>query len=280
MAKTKYIVAFDFESSDLLKNGGKPVEIAAMLLDIKTRQYVDRFHRFMHLEPGEEMAKEAQETHGYTPEWLLQNGESRELARVGFLRWLDSHGVTAPWTQEMIETHRGQVMALGHNSARFDCEMMDQWLGPIVSQVFTYSPLDTLPLARFVNDACISAFGYGSHPFKNPENGHPSVRLSHIAASMGKDPSGAHGAAWDIARTVELYEDLVRNYKEDLVAAAAYRELIAKKPGTAAPQELPEGVYHCPSCGARTEAMGVAGPGEYIRCFICGKDYHLQELPF
>lgn len=261
MSKTKYICAYDLETSGRIEDGGQPIELAALLLDIKTWKQVSEYHTFMYLEPGETMSPEAETVHGYSAEMIRDNGISRSNARVEFLRWLENNGILAPWQEDMVKTHRGQIMGMGHNIV-FDTYFMRELLGLPMYEIFTYNPYDTLPVARLVNDVMIQSFGFGAHPFKNPETGYPSVKLEHIAASMGRDVSKAHGAMWDIRTTVEIYKGILHQLGDDLKKAQNIQSIT----GGTHPGYI-EGVF-CPSCCGKMEEQ---------KCIVCGKEWTINE---
>ena len=283
MAKCKYFLAIDFETSDILKQGGQPVEFAAILLDLRSKEKLDTFHIFMKLEPGEIMAPGAQETHGITVEYLQENGVDRKTGFSYLWHWLKGHGITFPptWDKETLDEHRGQLLPLGQNVGAFDVPMLERWAAfagfdiPMINAL-TYNPRDTLNIAQFINDVFIEAFGYGAHPFKNPENGFPSVKLEHQALALGWDISGAHGAAWDIDTTVNLYLAHIKTMAADMKRAKGPGEVAEKVEKVNAMEHEGTG---CPNCGARLTPRGLVGNGARLfDCFLCTKKWEILEV--
>jgi len=280
VAKCKYFLAIDFETTTFLKEGGQPIEFAAILMDLRTKEKLDTFHIFLKLEPGEEISEGAFETHGRDKKFLEENGVDRKTGFAKLWHWLKGHGVTfAPNKhKETLASYRGQLLPLGQNVGAFDVPIMERWAAfagfdTIFMNSFTYNPRDTLNIAQFINDVFIEAFGYGAHPFKNPENGFPSVKLEHQALAVGWDGSGSHGAAWDIDTTVNLYLAHIKTMAADMKKT--------REKGTVSDKVdplIPDGVL-CPYCGTKMEDEALVAPGVHLYgCMMCGKKWEIVEV--
>ncbi len=231
MARLKFVLAFDFETSNLPENGGQPIEIAALLLDPKSLLEVDFFHRFMRLEEGEEIDQVAFEKHGKTREWLQDNGESRESVTWDFIRWLMRHGVRVPTTGEEIQDLGRQLQPLGQNIAfdlQFMVPLLRRHMGEHAHRVFTHHVLDTMPLAAFINQAMIRAFGFQHAPFKDFETGYPSASLEAQVRAIGGDVETLHGALADIRFTAQAYRHHLQSLADDFTAARKWHNSNAK----------------------------------------------------
>lgn len=219
------IIAFDFETSSLLEDGGQPVEAAFILADPVTLEPVGQpFHAFMYLEPGETMAPEALETHGYSPDWLRAVGCSRAQALEGFAAWLEPHGLHLPRTADSPKDWRRAVLPLGQNIVRFDLPVFERWAGPDAVQLFHYRALDTMNAAQLISDALMFAFGYNANPFWDEETGLPSASLVAQARYFGLDVSHAHGALWDAQTALFLYRQHLHGLARDFKFSNSYQE--------------------------------------------------------
>ncbi len=272
--KTKYIFAFDLESNGLPESLGdaplRPVELACLLVDLKTKEVVDTFNHFVRLEDDDVLEEEAVKTHGRTRAWLKKNGHSRTEVFAALWFWLEDHGIHIPMNEEEAKEHRAQIIPLGQNVDRFDIPLLRGWAEdegyPFFCEMFSFHSLDTLPIAKTINEAAITAFGYGAQPFADPETGFPSARLIHQALGCGftqaEIDEGAHGALWDIHTTLTCYLHHINRIAKGLL-------LMDEREGILVPEET-----SCPYCGAFAEQTA---PHTY-KCFICNKTHKIEEV--
>ena len=270
--KAKHILAFDMESNGLPQTLGdspvRAIELACLLIDIKTKNVVSKFHHFIKLEEEDVLDEEAVAIHGITREWLEENGHSRSDVFAALWYWLEDNHIKIPSTMKEAEQFRGQVIALGQNLERFDMIILDAWANeegyPYFTSFFTYHTIDPMPVAKAINEAAIQTFGYGGHPFEDPENGFPSVTLVNQARGIGipeEEIKEAHGALWDIETTWKCWLHHIRRIGLGLKATDDQEG-----------QLLPAGTS-CPHCGAYAEEKE---PHLYW-CMICGKTHHIEE---
>jgi DNA polymerase III epsilon subunit-like protein len=192
----------DFETSDLFENGGKPIEIGAMLVH-EDMTPIAEFEHIMRLEAGEEIDQAAFDKHGMTYEYLNTHGDSRQETLGMFMRWLLENGVD-------IESS-WQVQFLGQNIA-FDLKFFWDWWGANPRNWAHYTALDTMIMAEMTNLAVVQAFGPDTEPFIKPnKNGTlvPSASLEAQAKYFGLDYTGAHGAMFDVRLTRECFKRMI-----------------------------------------------------------------------
>lgn len=214
MSNLKYILVQDFETSGLPEEGGKPIECAAILTDLKLN-YIDSCHFFMYLEEGETMAEEALNLHGRTPEWLKNIGVSRKQGSEFFLNWLLSHGVLTS-NKNMRGDARGQLMPMGQN-VQFDLQFMEMLIDTERMKVFTHRVKDTMSIANFINDLMIDTFGFETAPFVDEIHGYPSGSLIAQMQYYDMDTDGAHGALSDTWGALNVYKMHIQKFKELLL---------------------------------------------------------------
>jgi|TARA_Y100000310_G_C20700829_1_gene829726 DNA polymerase III epsilon subunit-like protein len=269
--KTRLFFGYDFETSNLLRHGGKPIEVAAVLVDIKTGEEIAHFQQYMYLEPGEKMGEEALETHGKTKAWLKKNGVSRKKAFGRIWHWLKKNGVSITTKPE----HAGQLIQVGQNIALFDSIFLKEWAKeagyekPFMN-VFTRRYYDTMYVAQFINDVYIKAYGYGAHLFKVPETGHPSPSLEHQAIVLGEDVTKAHGALWDARTAMKCHLQHIATHADILTRADTNwteNKNIADPAAT-------EGVY-CPHCAAWMSSD--TSFHQKYSCIMCANTFYIQE---
>ena len=118
-------IVIDFETSDLYRNGGKPIEFAAIILD-EAREVMGEFYTRMRLEDGEEISPEAFAQHGITRE-LLENEPTRVQALRKFVAFLQDNHINS--------TTPFQLRFIGQNLA-FDLAFFWDWWGDKYLEIF------------------------------------------------------------------------------------------------------------------------------------------------
>ena len=213
--KNRAYLCFDFETNDTLLNNCVPVEFAALMVDINTLEEVGSFRRLMRLEEGETMSARAQELHGYTIQYLADNGIRRIEALVQFGEWLEVMGFPIPSRNEDPD-FSGTLYPMGQNILQFDLPILKTWMGYPAASIFSYSAVDTMLEANFINRAARHAFGWGAAPFVDPVSGYPSASLAAQCHALGIDLSGHHGALADARATLQCARAHLHHLAEDL----------------------------------------------------------------
>lgn len=225
----KYIMAFDFETSALPQDGGKAVEFAAMLLDRNTYlpiQGENTFHCYLNPTMGAHWDPKAFQINGITPEKVKQVGLEEGKFIVSFYQWLYRNGVLSPlcghdkW-DKLNKYNRMQVQLLAQNTM-FDWDILRDLIPPDMLEVFHFRKLDTMQYADLINRATKWGRGSGTEPFRDPEEGGPSVSLEAQANEMGLDTHGMHGALKDCQILAEVFRRHIITLSGDLVNSMDY----------------------------------------------------------
>lgn len=209
------IISFDFETSGLPEEGGRPIQFAALLVDPYTLHPVAQnglFSVYMKLEEGEEINPEAAKVNGITKEFLEEHGVSRDRARLDFYGWLESHGFNTPLSvegrytteEEYKKLMYSQFVGLGQN-LNFDLFFMDFWIGRKLRNMFHFKYIDLLPIAELINTAMQLGVGFDAMPFRHPETDLPAVSLVAQAHAFDIKVDGAHDAAEDVLLAAGAY---------------------------------------------------------------------------
>lgn len=220
----KFYLVLDFETSDLLQNGGQPVELGAVLLDKKSMETLAEFHALIQFDASRfHWGEEAEEVHGITRETLAAEGLPMAEAWSAFVEWLG----------EWIDLEAaGEVMFCGQNilfdlrflqvlaGVEFHEELLPPWACRTVR--------DTMQWAGLINQATIDGVGFRAAPFKDPETGYPSVALENLAHSLGIDSAGAHSALEDARTTARVMAAILGALAGDLAASRKWEKHVER----------------------------------------------------
>lgn len=223
--KRRTLIGFDFETASLPDDNDTPpfpIEIAAILIDEETLEVFAGFQNYMRLPAGITIHPEAFKQHGKTAEWLAENGQSWDIVRADFLKWLADHGFPPPDGSEYDEKRKNQLIPFGQNILQFDLPILRKFMGHPQKGILSRLAVDTMLVAGFVNTACKRVYGWEGMPFRDPKTGYPSASLAAQMETFEIDASGHHGAAFDIRATLECYREHLKNYTLDLRKSAAF----------------------------------------------------------
>ena len=166
-ASTREFVAFDLETTGLVAEIDRVVEIGAVRFDASGRE-LGRFERLIN--PERPMSPAAEAIHGISDADLAGAPPAREVLPE-FLAFLGDPETTAP---------------LAHNAA-FDAGFLGRELSRLGRALPRHKVIDTLPLARR----------------RLPQS--PDHRLDTLARLLGLDPEGSHRALPDSLRVKGLW---------------------------------------------------------------------------
>lgn len=229
----KFYLVLDFETSDLLQNGGQPVELGAVLLDKKTLLVLSEFQAFVQFDPERfHWGEEAEETHGITREVLQEQGRPMAEVWASFVEWLGS------WID--LEAS-GEVMFCGQNIL-FDLRFLQVLAGvdPLEELLPPWAcrtVRDTMQWASLVNQATIDGSGFRAAPFKDPETGYPSVALENLALALGIPAAGAHSALEDARTTARVMATILAALSEDLANSRKWERHLERISAKKAPAQ-------------------------------------------
>lgn len=223
------IGVLDLETGGMKEDGAHIVELALIIVDPDLLMPVPNnsdFSVFVRYDPAwfwDEKA--AQKTHQYTRKFLWDHGKPEAEAIQMFLDFLHSHGIKTwqsdpDWWTSAPYHQRSQLVPLGQN-VNFDLSFLETWIGK-GTELFTYKPLDTMHSAAIIQEAHKKAFGYHEQPFRDPEEGFPSVSLSAIGNAFGLDTEGAHGALYDCHLALESWRYMVQTLSIDFRNSREY----------------------------------------------------------
>jgi len=225
MAKRKrMLMGFDFETANLPEYGevAFPVEVAVQLIDAHTLETVAKLQRFIRLADGVEMTQEALDTHGYTPEFLAENGRNFWDVRGDIINWLAREGYPAPDGGGWDKERTGSLIPFGQNVLQFDLPIMRKLLSDPAHRILSRFAVDTMLIADFINQAAFRTYGWDGFIFRDPSTGNPSSNLASQMAALQIPAKGHHGAAFDIEATRQCYVGHIVNYSDDLQKSAAF----------------------------------------------------------
>lgn len=191
-------VWMDTETSGWFKDGGVLIELAAVVCD-KDHNVLDRFEVLVKLPEGAHWDDGAEQTHGITRERLAAEGEDRDEARTRFMTWLHAYGIGPQGDGQSPN----RAMPCGQN-IQFDLEFIRAFVGDDFGTHFGYHSIDTMHVAKFVNDTLIKMHGYNGAAFKVA--GKPSASLLALRSTFGMMQEGAHRALKDVEDTLEVYK--------------------------------------------------------------------------
>lgn len=220
----RYYLVIDFETSDLLENGGQPVEIGAVLLDKSGLELLAEFQALVTFDPlAYNWSDEAERIHGISRDLLASNGKPASVVWGNFLEWLGT------WVNLQED---GEVLLCGQNIL-FDLRFLQVLSGTsdrdgLLPPWACRTVRDTMQWAGFVNQATIDAVGFRAAPFKSPETGYPSVALENIAGGLGIQVVGSHSALEDARTTAKVMRSLLESLGEDLVSSRKWEAHLAR----------------------------------------------------
>jgi DNA polymerase-3 subunit epsilon len=169
-APSRQFIAFDLETTGLLADSDRVVEVGAVRFDA-LGQEIERFEQLVN--PGRPMPRGAQAVHGISDDDLISAPPAREVLP----RFLDFLG--AP----------DETTLLAHN-ASFDAGFLGRELGRLGKTPPGHSVVDTLALARRLLPHL------SNH------------RLDTLARVLDLDPEGPHRALADSLRVKGLFQSL------------------------------------------------------------------------
>jgi len=201
---------FDFETGGTLIGSEDefptvPIQFAAVITD-RHLNLVDKYDVFIKFdEETHSWSEEAEGIHGFSREFLEENGVPLEEARQGVIDFLDRNGFGVPNERNPKYLHRANPA--GQN-VDYDIGILETLLTKKeYDKRFSYHKLDTMPIASFVND--LHAQMGSTAPFKKTLPNGDRIVSSSLDAQRGAfniPLKGNHDARKDTAHTIACYK--------------------------------------------------------------------------
>jgi len=187
--KRYHLLPMDFETSGLkiLERKHQPITCGMILADITTLEEIDRIYVECRLEPKSEWTKSAEDCHGLSYEYIMEQ-QSMEDAAIKIFEFFVRNGMQS----------EDYIMPLGHN-IQFDIDCLNVWMEHIgVKLKYLHRHVNTFPLGYALfgdmnSNELFNRVGVVRNAHNSLEDAEAALNAVRFCRNIGSDWIANHG---------------------------------------------------------------------------------------